>query len=102
MSNKFQARDRGTVYLLPPSIDDWLPERHLARLIVDVVGELDLGPLAEHDAKLAERAKRIEERGRHRAGREPQAPVEKGPGDKDQVNLTDPESRVMLSKSGFN
>lgn len=45
MSNKFQAPDRDTVYLLPPSIDDWLPERHLARLIVDVVEELELRPL---------------------------------------------------------
>jgi transposase len=28
--------------LLPPSLQDWLPERHLARLIADVVDELDL------------------------------------------------------------
>lgn len=280
MSNKFQAPDRGTVYLLPPSIDDWLPERHLARLIVDVVEELDLRPLeseyagcgskpyhpgmllgllfygyatgtfssrkleeatyesvpmryicanlhpdhdtiaafrrrflpkleplfeqilatacemkllkvgkvsidgskvkanaskhkalswagahrleqqlaeearrllelgeeadrrdeeeeeldipaelarreerkkrireavaeikaraeeryakeiAEHNAKLAQREARIKEKGRHRAGKAPKAPVE-GPRDKDQVNLTDRESRIMLSKGGF-
>jgi len=23
--------DRDTSYLLPPSVDEWLPERHLAR-----------------------------------------------------------------------
>lgn len=28
--------------LLPPSLHDWLPEGHLARFLVDVVGELDL------------------------------------------------------------
>lgn len=280
MSNKFQAPDRGTVFLMPPSVDEWLPKRHLARLIVDVIGELDLRPLereyagcgskpyhpgmlvgvlfygyatgifssrkleaatyelipmryvcgnlhpdhdtiaafrkrflphlgplfrqilmmahevgllkvgtvsldgskvkanaskhkalswaraqlleqqceaearrllelaeeadrqeeaeeldipaelahreerkkiirkamaeikarakeryakevAEHNAKLAEHAKRARERGGHRAGAKAKAPVEKGPEDKDQVNLTDPESRIMPSKGGF-
>jgi hypothetical protein len=56
--------------------------------------------IAEHNAKLAEREARIKEKGRHRAGREPKAP-EEGPRDKDQVNLTDKESRIMLSKGGF-
>ena len=28
--------------MLPPSLEDWLPEGHLARFISDVVGELDL------------------------------------------------------------
>lgn len=41
MSN-FKNVDRETPYLLPPSIQDWLPENHLARFIVDVVSELDL------------------------------------------------------------
>jgi len=30
MSN-FRAIDRETGFLLPPSIDEWLPEKHLAR-----------------------------------------------------------------------
>src|ERR1700692_1028792 len=42
MSN-FRAIDRKTGYLLPPSVDEWLPEKHLARLIVDVIDGLDLG-----------------------------------------------------------
>ena len=41
MSN-FREVDRASGFLLPPSIDDWLPERHLARFIVDVVNQLDL------------------------------------------------------------
>lgn len=31
--------------MLPPSLHDWLPEKHLARFIVDVVEELDLGAI---------------------------------------------------------
>jgi hypothetical protein len=32
MSN-FRPIDRQTGFLLPPSVDEWLPEKHLARLI---------------------------------------------------------------------
>jgi transposase len=41
MSN-FRQIDRETGFLLPPSVDEWLPERHLARFIVEVVAGLDL------------------------------------------------------------
>jgi transposase len=41
MSN-FRPTDRETGFLMPPSIDEWLPERHLARFIVEVVDGLDL------------------------------------------------------------
>lgn len=41
MSN-FRPVDRHTAYLLPPSIDEWLPQDHLARFIVEVVDGLDL------------------------------------------------------------
>jgi len=27
---------------MPPSVDEWLPERHLARFVVEVIGSLDL------------------------------------------------------------
>ena len=40
--SRFRTIDRQTPYLLPPSIDDWLPEDHLARFIVEVVDSLDL------------------------------------------------------------
>jgi len=42
MSDTFRQVDRDTLFLLPPSIDDWLPEGHLARFIVEIVGQLDL------------------------------------------------------------
>lgn len=45
MSGKFQTIDRNTAYLLPPSIQDWLPEKHLARFVVDIVDRLDLRAL---------------------------------------------------------
>ena len=41
MSN-FRNFDRDTAFLLPPSINDWLPEKHLARFIVEVIDGLDL------------------------------------------------------------
>lgn len=45
MSGHFKAVDRETPYLLPPSVQDWLPEKHLARFVVDVVAKLDLHEL---------------------------------------------------------
>ena len=41
MSN-FRTIDRQTGFLLPPSVDDWLPEKHLARFVVEVIDGLDL------------------------------------------------------------
>src|SRR5271155_1827164 len=44
MSN-FREFDRETIFLLPPSLNDWLPERHLARFVVEVVDGLDLSAM---------------------------------------------------------
>lgn len=41
----FRPIDRKTPYLLPPSVEDWLPEDHLARFIVEVVEGLDVSRL---------------------------------------------------------
>jgi transposase len=41
MSN-FRHIDRDTGFLMPPSVAEWLPERHLARFVVEVVEGLDL------------------------------------------------------------
>jgi len=41
MSN-LRSIDRYTAYRLPPSVDDWLPQDHLARFIVEVEDGLDL------------------------------------------------------------
>jgi len=43
--SKFVQCDRATLYLLPPSLQDWLPEGHLARFVVEIVEQLDLRPL---------------------------------------------------------
>jgi transposase len=47
MSGKFQPINRDTAYLLPPSLQDWLPEKHLARFVVDIVDQLDLRGLVK-------------------------------------------------------
>ncbi len=41
MSN-FRLIDRDTGFLMPPSVNEWLPQRHLARFVVEVVEGLDL------------------------------------------------------------
>jgi transposase len=38
----FRPVDRDTGFLMPPSVDEWLPERHLARFVVEVIASLDL------------------------------------------------------------
>jgi transposase len=38
----FRTIDRATGFLLPPSVDEWLPEKHLARFVVEVIDSLDL------------------------------------------------------------
>jgi len=43
---RFVTVNRDTAYLLPPSIDDWLPKDHLARFVVDIVDQLDLSALS--------------------------------------------------------
>ena len=45
MHSDFLTADRDSLYLLPPSVQDWLPVNHLARFIVDIVAQLDLTPL---------------------------------------------------------
>src|SRR6202453_1260562 len=40
--NTFGTIDRRTAFLLPPSVDEWLPERQLARFVVEVVDGFDL------------------------------------------------------------
>jgi hypothetical protein len=40
--SNFRTIDRQTGFLLRPSVDEWLPERHLARFVVEVVDALDL------------------------------------------------------------
>ncbi len=41
----FKASNRNQSFLLPPSIQDWLPQEHLARFIVETVEQLDLSKI---------------------------------------------------------
>ena len=46
MSN-FRTIDCETGYLLPPSVkSEWLPERHLARFVVEIIDGLDLSAMS--------------------------------------------------------
>ena len=45
MDKKFKPCDRDQMYLLPPSLCDWLPEGHLAYFIIEVVDRLDLSEI---------------------------------------------------------
>ena len=42
----FRPIDRATPFLLPPSVEDWLPKDHLARFVVDIIDQLDLSALS--------------------------------------------------------
>jgi len=47
MGKCFRPADVNQALLLPPSLHDWLPEKHLARFLVEVVDALDLGAIYE-------------------------------------------------------
>ncbi len=63
MSDTFRQVDHDTLFLLPPSVKDWLPDGYLARFVVEIVGQLDLtaiksayagrGSKAQHPEMLA-------------------------------------------------
>lgn len=38
----FRQCDRETIYLFPPSVQEWLPEGHLARFVAEIVEQLNL------------------------------------------------------------
>jgi transposase len=46
MAVEFIPIDRDTPYIFPPCVQDYLPEDHLARFVVDIVEQLDLGQLS--------------------------------------------------------
>ena len=41
----FHQCDGNPPYLLPPSLDEWLPKDHLARFVADIIDQLDLSAL---------------------------------------------------------
>ena len=45
MPVEFVTIDRDTPYLFPPSVQDYVPEDHLARFVAEMVEQLDMSPL---------------------------------------------------------
>jgi hypothetical protein len=60
MSAKFIDYDQPTLNI-PPSLQDWLPEDHLARFVVEIVDQLDLSSLK---AAYAGRGSRVRQQAR--------------------------------------
>ncbi len=87
---------------------EWLRRQARLEQIAAVKAELEARAQAryeqeqaEYEAKLAERQAKEQQRGRKLGGKKPKPP-EPGPRAKDQVNFTDPDSRIMpRSGAGF-
>ena len=47
MAYNFLPAERDQLYLMPPSLKDWLPDDHLALFVLDVIDELDLSSFYE-------------------------------------------------------
>src|ERR1700680_3036985 len=58
MSGHFLTSDRDAPLLLSPSLQDWLPPKHLARFVVEAVEQMDLRAIEESYAGRGERAYR--------------------------------------------
>jgi hypothetical protein len=43
MAMNFIGCDRDQVFLMPPSLREWVPEGHLVWTVLDAVAEMDLG-----------------------------------------------------------
>lgn len=109
-------------------MQDYLPEDPLARFVVEIVDGLDLNHLsavyfgkgskpyhpallvtllfygfaqeqADYEAKVAKREAAEKQSGEKARGKKP-TPPKAGPRDKDQINLTDEESRIMPTSGG--
>jgi transposase/Ni/Co efflux regulator RcnB len=51
MGQIYKECDRDQMFLLPPSMKEWLPEGHLAYFILDVVEQMDLTEIERHYEK---------------------------------------------------
>ncbi len=57
MGPHFQVVDRSQAMLMPPSVEDWVSDDHLAWCLLDTLDELDLSPIyADYNADGAGRA----------------------------------------------
>jgi transposase len=51
MDSKFYLYNRSMMMIMPPTIQEWLPEKHLAKFVVDIVDELDVSDLEKKYAQ---------------------------------------------------
>ncbi|MDH3559755.1 MAG: hypothetical protein OEN52_02225 [Gammaproteobacteria bacterium] len=86
MPVEFVTIDRDTLYLSPQSVQDYLPEDHLARVEREQV---------EDEGKMALRMAKQERTGKQPVARPPKVPSAE-PGTEHQVSLTDEDSLIML------
>ena len=55
MAKTFIGTNRGQGFLLPPNINDWLPQKHMARYIVDIVNQLDMESIYKEYSTIGKR-----------------------------------------------
>jgi len=58
MNQQFRCCDLDQPFLLPPSLQDWLPQHHLARFVAEVVDQLDLSGILATYGRADGRGKR--------------------------------------------
>jgi hypothetical protein len=119
--------NRDQMYLMPPSVQEWLPDGGLAWMVLEAVEQMDLSGFrvesdedrvrrlkeckeqleAEACGRAEEQRRKIEDRkaeearrGEKLRGRKPKEPDSK-PGEEAKANVTDPESRIMKTRSGY-
>lgn len=56
MKSAFLICDRETSYLMPPSVKDWLPEKHLAKFVVDIIDQIDVSEIEKRYSSLGRKA----------------------------------------------
>ena len=117
VSRGFLGCDRGQAFLLPPRLDEWLPEDHFARFVIAAVEALDLSAFyadyradghgrPAHDPAMmvallmyayarGQRSSRVIERG---CFAKPYTPPQQPTG---RINVTDPDSRTLKTPRGF-
>ena len=51
MGQIYKECDRDQMFLLPPSLREWLPEGHLAYFLLDLLDQMDLSEIEQHYEK---------------------------------------------------
>jgi hypothetical protein len=59
MTQSFLGCDRGQAFLLPPSLDEWLPADHFARFVIAAVEAMDLSAFYAGIARTATGVRRM-------------------------------------------